>query len=322
MIAWKCFEMHSHTRHSDGEFTPEELLRYARKFLYDGIALTDHNTMSGLDALGPEEERIPVLPGIEWTTYYGHMLVLGADTYVDWRSARPDTIDEYTGAIKRAGGLIGIAHPFNLGGPLCTGCHWDFQVKNWDNIDYIEVWSEPHPQRHFKNHLAFQWWTDLLNQGRRLAATAGWDWHGPAEPGQTLPSATWLGLREGDFRLAGLREALGAGRVLVSSGPFPDIRLLQGEKRLYPGDTLERGPFHLRVAVDDTKRRAIWDSFDIRTERLCLVHNGKPVKSVPAASPWEESFDLAPGWIRLEGYGSLKADQDQLLFFSSPYYLG
>jgi len=48
-LTYYPIELHSHTYHSDGEFSPEELLQSARDFGYKGIFLTDHNTNSGLD---------------------------------------------------------------------------------------------------------------------------------------------------------------------------------------------------------------------------------------------------------------------------------
>ncbi|MDR0731630.1 MAG: CehA/McbA family metallohydrolase, partial [Treponema sp.] len=207
MIRYKCFELHTHTLQSDGEFTLAELRERAGEFLYDAIAVTDHNTQSALEELSPGP-GIPVIPGIEWTTYYGHMVVLGADEYIDWRFARPETIDEYTQAIKNVRGVVGIAHPFEFGSPLCTGCYWDFKVQNWETIDYIEVWSNPFPHSALKNHLAFEWWTSLLNQGHHLAAAAGWDWHRLEKGKPPLPPATWLGLRDGRIDTAGVRDAL------------------------------------------------------------------------------------------------------------------
>lgn len=323
MINWKCFELHVHTHNSDGKFTVADLRSSAKDFLYDGIALTDHNTMSGLDELRGAPESVPLIPGIEWTTFYGHMLVLGADKYVDWRFVKPDTIDEYTQAVKDAGGVIGIAHPFNFGSPMCTGCFWDFRVKNWNNIDYIEVWSQPFPQKRVKNIIAFKWWTELLNQGHHLAASSGRDWHSLETGGPVLPAATWLGLRGDEINAGTVKEALGSGRTIVSCGPFPDISLRRGSGDFYPGDSLDAGAASLSVAVDENRRRKIWDSFGIRTEKLCLVHNGSILKSYAcgAALAWEEELDLSPGWIRLEGYGELEGQKDKLLFFSSPFYI-
>ena len=339
MMEWKCLELHSHTLHSDGAFSVGELCAAAKSFLYDGIALTDHNTMSGLDELNGEAPLVPVIPGIEWTTFYGHMLVIGAEKYVDWRFVRSDTIDEYTREIKEAGGVIGIAHPFQMGSPMCTGCYWDFKVRDWHNIDYIEVWSNSSPQKRYKNTLAFSWWTGLLNQGHRLAASAGWDWHRPETERPVLPAATWLGLQDGKINTRAVKEALAAGRTIVSIGPFPELRLRRGGNVYYPGDTLERGEVRFSLALDEDRRKEIRTGCTIRTEEIRLTHNGEPIKAFfcPSAlkkdaSPvteiqahnnliLEESLDLAPGWYRIEGYGVLEDKRDTLLFFTSPWYV-
>ncbi|MDR2096861.1 MAG: CehA/McbA family metallohydrolase [Treponema sp.] len=326
MIAYKCFEMHTHTLHSDGDFTLTELCARAADFLYDAVAVTDHNTMSALDGLPAiPVGGVPVIPGIEWTTYYGHMVVLGADEYVDWRFARPETIDEYTQAIKNVGGVIGIAHPFEFGSPLCTGCYWDFKVQNWEAIDYIEVWSDPFPHSKLKNHLAFNWWNSLLNEGHHLAATAGWDWHGLEKGKPPLPPATWLGLREGRIDTANVREALERGRSFVTLGPFAELSLTGENGQSYgPGETIVTGNYRLELRVDESRRRKVWSPFGIAAKTIRLVHRGTVLAILPyhPESPvLTADLKLKPGWLRVEGYGDYMGAEDKLLFFSSPIYI-
>src|SRR5699024_9293641 len=118
---------------------------------------------------------------IEWTTYYGHMLVIGCQRYVDWRFAKPDTIDDYIADVVASDGVVGIAHPFSMGGVLYTGGFWEFQVQNWERVSYVEVWSKGENDTRVENERALAWWTGMLNQGHRLALTAGRDWHQPDE---------------------------------------------------------------------------------------------------------------------------------------------
>lgn len=91
-------ELHCHTIHSDGDFTVSELQKAAVDDHLAIIALTDHNTFSGWDEL--DDNIIPAIRGIEWTTYFGHMLVLGANDFVDWRDAQPDNIDEKSSRLR------------------------------------------------------------------------------------------------------------------------------------------------------------------------------------------------------------------------------
>ncbi len=64
----KC-DLHAHTVHSDGSFTPSELVREAKR-LDLIIALTDHNTVSGLPEFLSEAERegVTAIGGTELST--------------------------------------------------------------------------------------------------------------------------------------------------------------------------------------------------------------------------------------------------------------
>ncbi|QQO09137.1 CehA/McbA family metallohydrolase [Breznakiella homolactica] len=324
MITYKAFELHTHTLNSDGRFTPEELCRSAAAFLYDGIALTDHNTMAGLDHITPKlmSETVPVIPGIEWTTFFGHMVVLGADRYVDWRFAVPDTIDTYLAQIKEARGVAGIAHPFSVGSPMCTGCHWDFNVGNWENVSYIEVWSEPFPHSEFKNDLAFRWWTDLLNQGHRLAATSGRDWHGP-DKRDVLTTATYLGLEEGQITSETVKDALRGGRSFVTCGPLLNFLVTEGDSSYGPGETVSPGEYTIFAAADESRRRSVWERFNIKTREIAVVHNGETAARITCdgSGGGDVAVALSEGWVRAEVYGDYLEEKNKLLAFSSPVYV-
>ena len=55
-MRYQPFEMHCHTRHSDGSFTVPGLLEGAAAYGYAGLALTDHNAVSALREVTPELE--------------------------------------------------------------------------------------------------------------------------------------------------------------------------------------------------------------------------------------------------------------------------
>lgn len=42
------------------------------------------------------------------------MLVTDCKEFVDWRDAVPDNIDEKIAEVKKRGGMVGIAHPYEL----------------------------------------------------------------------------------------------------------------------------------------------------------------------------------------------------------------
>ena len=66
-------DLHSHTTASDGSLTPEELVRLAKQQGVATLAVTDHDTVSGLPQAIAEGERagVEIIPGIEISCLYG-----------------------------------------------------------------------------------------------------------------------------------------------------------------------------------------------------------------------------------------------------------
>lgn len=77
---YKRLELHNHTNESDAVFTCKELTDFMVADQVDAFALTDHNTISGhckiKNYLKEHPQPIDFIPGMEYTTYYGHILCL------------------------------------------------------------------------------------------------------------------------------------------------------------------------------------------------------------------------------------------------------
>lgn len=78
-------DLHVHSNASDGTMTPTEVVKLAKESGLSAIALTDHDTVSGIDE-AIEAGRIygvQIIPGIEISAEYGrgdlHILGLGID---------------------------------------------------------------------------------------------------------------------------------------------------------------------------------------------------------------------------------------------------
>lgn len=63
----ELIDLHTHSTASDGTAAPAELIRMADEAGLDGIALTDHDTVSGLDEFLAEAEKhdLKAVPGLE-----------------------------------------------------------------------------------------------------------------------------------------------------------------------------------------------------------------------------------------------------------------
>lgn len=78
----KIIDMHTHTKYSDGELSPEELIRLALQNKISTIAITDHDTVEGLkniDYSMQELKYVTLVPGIELNAKVskGTMHILG-----------------------------------------------------------------------------------------------------------------------------------------------------------------------------------------------------------------------------------------------------
>lgn len=69
----KLIDLHMHTTHSDGSYTPAELLRYCRDKNLACVSVTDHDTMSGFEECDQEAKRlrIELIAGIEVSVQFG-----------------------------------------------------------------------------------------------------------------------------------------------------------------------------------------------------------------------------------------------------------
>lgn len=85
MLEDMVIDLHSHSTASDGTLKPRELVREAKRMGVDILAITDHDSVGGVDE-ALEEGRIwdiRVIPGIEISTYFKgkavHMLAYFLD---------------------------------------------------------------------------------------------------------------------------------------------------------------------------------------------------------------------------------------------------
>lgn len=104
------FDIHVHSKFSDGIASPKEIIDYARKIGLSGIAITDHDTIEGsLDALKYATPDFIVVPGMEVSSKEGHILGLGITQNVPKGLFAKETVDR----IHALGGLAIAAHPYD-----------------------------------------------------------------------------------------------------------------------------------------------------------------------------------------------------------------
>ena len=92
---WYKGNTHTHTLNSDGDSTPDEVVRWYREHGYQFLVLTDHNfltSVDGLNALHGADEQVPRRPGEEVTdTFNGRRCTSTGSTCRRWWSRRGGT---------------------------------------------------------------------------------------------------------------------------------------------------------------------------------------------------------------------------------------
>lgn len=219
------FELHTHTIHSDGKFTPKELVESAKRRGYYGIAVTDHNTATACKEAVEwgKTYGVLVIPGIEWTTFYGHIVVLGGNSNVDWRTITKENVVEKIKEAKADGDIVGLAHPYRVGYPVCTGGRNEFPREIFEVIDFYEVISgeidDPTNLRSIKEYRE-------INEKYGVSATYGRDWHADKDEEGSRYGATLILSEKSNLKVKDVLEHIKAGDTVIV-GRDDDINLLE-----------------------------------------------------------------------------------------------
>lgn len=180
----KRIELHNHTIESDGQLTAPELADYFYENDILHFSLTDHNTISGhakmQNYLNQVSRNQDFIFGYELTSYYGHLLCHNVHTYIPWDDIELQNADILLDRVHEAGGLVGIAHPYNMGSPISSGLLFTMKIHDYSKIDFIEIVNNADPMIP-DNQKSIPLWESLYLQGYQIAPVSGLDLHQPRE---------------------------------------------------------------------------------------------------------------------------------------------
>jgi predicted metal-dependent phosphoesterase TrpH len=128
-------DMHLHSCFSnDGMGTPQDLIKSLKKRGLQGMALTDHNTMSGYRTV---QQVVPndflVIPSVEISTADGHLLAINVTETIQAGLSVEETVER----IIDAGGEPIVPHLFRL----LSGIKKDKLKRIQTKISAIEVFN-------------------------------------------------------------------------------------------------------------------------------------------------------------------------------------
>lgn len=234
---WIKIQTHVHTLNSDGSNTLDDMALHAKASGIDAILLTDHNTFAGFQNADKISEKynINIIKAIEYTTFYGHIIVINSP-YYRWENLNDTSLNELADYVHNYGGIIGIAHPMGVGDPTCTGGNFSYKNVDFNKIDFIEVWHGVTDKFNEaeKNRL---FWLDKLSQVKPITALYGGDFHKKEHFIQSN-SFNWLQIDEQLPIELAIKQAIKAGRIIMSKGPFFNIKIEHMGESFIIGDTI------------------------------------------------------------------------------------
>jgi hypothetical protein len=224
---WYKGNTHTHTLNSDGDSTPDDVVRWYREHGYQFLVLTDHNfltSVDGLNALHGADEKFLVVKGEEVTSTLAEkaLHVNGLDVA---RRVAPhegtsvlEVLQRNVDAIRREGGVPHINHP-NFRWSITTE-----ELQQVQNNRLFEIFNG-HPQVNNIGGGAApgleEMWDAVLSSGKLLYGIAVDDAHvfrQPGNPNVAGPGRGWVMVRAARLEPRALLEALERGDFYASTG--------------------------------------------------------------------------------------------------------
>jgi hypothetical protein len=231
---WYRGNTHTHTINSDGDSTPDDVVRWYRQHGYDFLFITDHNIITDvatLNALFGGGGQFLVLPGEEVTSNFGdfHVHVNSLSPEKAAQAQKGDTPREIlqrdVDAVQAAHGLAQINHP-NFFWQLSAD-----DIAAAKGAKLLEI-ANMHPiVNSFGAGPSFpsaeEIWDQVLSRGGTLWGVASDDEHelaespkeDPREAGRgALPGRGWIVVRGEHLTAEDLRKAIENGDFYASTG--------------------------------------------------------------------------------------------------------
>jgi hypothetical protein len=224
---WYKGNTHTHTLNSDGDSTPDEVVRWYREHRYDFLVLTDHNFLTavdGLNALHGADDRFLVIKGEEVTDKLGdkplHINGLDVSTRVapQGGTSVPDILQRNVDAIRQVKGVPHINHP-NFRWAVTAA-----ELQQVRNNKLLEIYNG-HPQ---VNNVGGggvpgmeEVWDAVLSSGTVVYGIAVDDAHTfkqPGNPDVAGPGRGWVSVRASRLEARALLDAMERGDFYASNG--------------------------------------------------------------------------------------------------------
>ena len=226
-LRWYKGNTHTHTLNSDGDSTPDDVVRWYREHGYNFLVLTDHNFLTSVDALNAlhgVDDRFLVIKGDEVTELFDskslHINGLDVAHHVPPQGGTSvvDVLQRNVDAIRHAEGVPHINHP---------NFRWSItadELRQVRNNKLFEIYNG-HPMVNSGGGGGVpgleEVWDAILTSGVRLYGIAVDDAHtfkDPGNPAVAGPGRGWVVVRAARLEARALLAAMERGDFYASTG--------------------------------------------------------------------------------------------------------
>jgi hypothetical protein len=230
-LRWFKGNTHTHTLNSDGDSTPDDVVRWYREHGYQFLVLTDHNfltSVDGLNALHGADQKFLLIRGEEVTDRFGekplHINGLDLSTTVQPQGGQSvvEVLQRNVDAIRKERGVPHINHP-NFRWAITPD-----ELRQVRNTKLFEIYNG-HPQ---VNNIGGggvpgleEIWDAVLSGGQLIYGIAVDDAHvfkQPGNPSVSGPGRGWIVIRASRLDASSLLQALERGDFYASTGVVLD----------------------------------------------------------------------------------------------------
>lgn len=219
---WYRGNVHTHTTNSDGDSSPQDVVRWYKNNGYNFLVLSDHNSLTETEALDTDKnDNFILIPGEEITSKQSlHLNALGIKEVITAAagSNKIEVIQNNINNTRKAGGIPIINHP---------NFHWAVSgeiIKNTKNCFLFELYNG-HPGVNNFGGGGFpgteEMWDDILSSGKKIYGIASDDAHHFKKEfrhNRANPGRGWICVKAKTLTSENILNAVEKGNFYSSTG--------------------------------------------------------------------------------------------------------
>lgn len=224
-LRWFKGNTHCHTTNSDGDESPEGVVKWYKDHGYHFLVITDHDVLTDIKPLVTEDtDNFLLIPGEEISGRHNgkpiHLNALNTTKHIEARNGnnKVETLQKNIDAINRAGGIATVNHP---------NWRWafnDIEMSQLRNVRLFELYNFSYNCNNFGAG-GFpgmeEVWDRILSKGVLMYGIATDDAHdylGEFSAKKSNPGTGWIMVRANELTANAILTALDKGEFYATVG--------------------------------------------------------------------------------------------------------